>query len=212
MTVMSSSKAPTRTDEQRLWTLGHEYVAGIDEVGRGCLAGPLTVAAVVLPPTCDLTGVRDSKLLSATQRQQMAVAIKRWAVAIGIGWVASHEIDELGLTLAQRRAGERALAQINLPYTAIILDGWHNYLGDRVAVATVVKGDQTCLAVSAAAVIAKVARDSYMALLHQRLPGYGFVRHKGYGSPEHLKALQALGPSVYHRYSYQPVADLTSVG
>jgi ribonuclease HII len=209
---MSSLVVPTRADEERLWALGHSGVAGVDEVGRGCLAGPLTVAAVILPSECDLSGVRDSKSLTPKQRQQLAVQIKRCARAVGIGWVSSWEIDELGLTAAQRRAGERALSQIKMPYTAIILDGRHNYLGDHIPVSTVIRGDQVCLAVAAAAVVAKVARDSYMELLHRQLPDYGFGRHKGYGSREHLQALQQLGPSIYHRRSYQPVADLTGVG
>lgn len=212
MAVASLTKIPTRADEQRLWALGHVHVAGIDEVGRGCLAGPLTVAAVVLPQESALHGVRDSKSLSSKQRHRIAIEIKGCALAIGIGWVSSREIDGLGLTAAQCRAGKRALARIRMPYSAIILDGKQNYLGGGVPVTTVIRGDQTCLAVSAAAIIAKVARDSYMELLHRQLPGYGFASHKGYGSSEHLQALQDLGSSAYHRRSFQPVAALTRVG
>jgi ribonuclease HII len=204
--------APTREHEAALWAAGHGYVVGLDEVGRGCLAGPLTVAAVVLPPVCDLDGVRDSKVLTPMQRLQAAAQVRRRASAIGIGWVASWEIDELGLTLAQQRAGERALGQTKAAYTAIILDGRHNYLGGTVPVTMVTRGDQSCLAVAAAAVVAKVARDRYMTLIHHQLSGYGFASHKGYGSREHIEKLRQLGPSAYHRHSYQPVADLTRVG
>ena len=195
-----------------LWANGHRYVVGMDEVGRGCLAGPLTVVATVLPVDCELPDVRDSKLLTSWQRERAAQRVKQVALAVGVGWVSSKEVDALGVTVAQRRAGERALAQISLPYTAIILDGRDNYLGDALPVTTVIRGDQVCLAVSAAAAIAKVARDRYMTLLDGHIPGYGFARHKGYGSPTHLAALQQLGPSAYHRYSYKPVADLARVG
>jgi ribonuclease HII len=203
---------PTRQDEQRLWVRGYHHVAGVDEVGRGCLAGPLTVAAVVLPHSCKLNGVRDSKLLTPQQRWRVAAEIKAAATAIGIGWASSREIDQLGLTLAQRRAGERALDQIMLPEAALILDGKHNYLGGEIAVTTIVRADQSCLVVAAASVIAKVARDRYLELLHTCLPDYGFSRHKGYGSREHLEALQRLGPTPYHRHSYQPLRMLTRVG
>lgn len=208
MTVIS---LPTRSEEEILWTRGHVHVAGIDEVGRGCLAGPLTVAAVVLPVACELTAVQDSKRLTSKQRLEAAAQVKRCALAVGIGWVSSGEVDELGLTAAQQRAAQRALAQIGLP-DAIILDGTHNYLGGAVPVQMVPKGDQTCLAVAAASVVAKVSRDRYMELLHRQLPDYGFAKHKGYGSQEHLQALQRLGASVYHRRSYQPVSNLACVG
>ncbi len=179
-------------------------MAGVDEVGRGPLAGPLTVGAVVLPEHCELPGVTDSKFLSAAQRQVAARQIRSVAQGIGIGWATSSEIDRFGLTAALRLAGKRALVQLG-GYELVVLDGKHNYLSHEPAVETCIKADQSCLAVAAASVVAKVARDSYMTLLDRLHPSYGFARNKGYGTVYHLQALVDDGPTPYHRRSWAPL-------
>jgi ribonuclease HII len=201
---------PTRRLEQSFWSQGLERLVGVDEVGRGPLAGPVTIAAVLLPIHCRLPEVRDSKMLSPSQRQAAATQIRQAALEIGIGWAASHEIDRLGLTMAMRLAGTRALAQLS-GHELVLLDGSYNYLGDDMAVSTCIKADQTCLAVAAASVIAKVARDSYMELLDQLYPKYGLAAHKGYATATHLRALRQYGPTPYHRLSWRSVREGKSV-
>ena len=195
---------PTRRLERQLWQQGFARVVGVDEVGRGPLAGPVTVAAVLLLARCKLAGVRDSKAMSAIQRLTAARAIRQTALGVGIGWASSGEIDRLGLTAATRMAAVRALS--NLPdYERIVLDGKHNYLGEDYAVTTLVKADSSCMAVAAASVVAKVARDRYMELIDQLHPQYRLAANKGYGSVAHLAALERYGPTPYHRHSYAPV-------
>jgi len=195
---------PTRRMERKFWAQGLRRVAGVDEVGRGPLAGPVTVAAVILPTRCRLAGVADSKALSATQRWAAAGRIRAVAEAIGIGWSTSSEIDQLGLTAAMKLAGTRALQQLG-GHELILLDGSHNYFGDGYAVSTGVKADQNCLAVAAASVVAKVARDNYMMLADRLHPQYHFGSNKGYGTAAHLQALAEYGATSYHRRSWGPV-------
>ena len=201
---------PTRRLERSLWSQGFTRVVGVDEAGRGPLAGPVTVAAVLLPADCALPGVRDSKLVAEVQRREVARQIRQRALAIGVGWAGSPEIDGLGLTAATRLAGVRALAQLG-EYEVVVLDGKHNYLGAGYHVHTCVKADQSCLAVAAASIIAKVARDAYMELVDRRYPQYRFAAHKGYGTAAHLQALRQYGPTPYHRRSYAPVRQATDV-
>lgn len=183
---------------------GYPLVAGIDEVGRGCWAGPVVAAAVLLPDGCRLPGVHDSKLLSPGQRAAAARLIKRRAVAIGIGWVSVAEIDAQGLTWAVQQSGLRALYDLRHPYHAILLDGNHNYLRDLFVSQTIIKGDQLSLQIAAASVIAKVARDNYMTYQHKLYPEYDFASNKGYGTPRHAVAVrQALSP--LHRRLFKPV-------
>lgn len=178
---------------------------GVDEAGRGPLAGPVTVAAVALPDGCKLPGVRDSKLMTPRQRRVAAREIRQQAIAIGIGWASSAAIDELGLTLTLQLAGQRALRHI---YTdTILLDGNHNYLADPRAT-TIIGGDRNHLCIAAASIIAKTARDAYMERLALVYPHYGFGGHKGYGTPAHLLALKTFGPTPYHRLSWAPMAAL----
>lgn len=198
---------PTREVERRWWALGKKLVAGIDEVGRGPAAGPVTVGAVILPDNCGLVDVADSKLLSATQRWRLAAAIRRVAVAVGLGWASAEEIDQIGIVPALTLASKRALADLRPGPDVIILDGNHNYLGDRYHVDTVVKADQSCLCAAAASVVAKVARDNYMELLAAKHPQYGLESNKGYLSAVHLEALRIHGPSPAHRHSWKGVGS-----
>src|SRR5680860_325911 len=196
--------APTLRFERRCWKAGEKLVCGIDEVGRGAWAGPATVAAVIPAPQ-HLRGVRDSKMLSRSQRERAATDIRSWAVAIGIGHADHDECDGLGMTAALRQAGLRALAQLEDQGYApdrVILDGNHDYLrlGDRVT--TIVKGDATSLAVAAASVVAKVTRDRMMVAEAEHFPAYGFESNVGYPAPVHRAALAAHGPTSIHRRSW----------
>ncbi len=158
------SAPPTLRIERRCWDAGERVVVGIDEVGRGAWAGPVTVAAVVPGPT-HLRGVRDSKQLTREQREVAATKVRRWALAFAIGHASHEECDELGMTAAQRAAGRRCLAQLaaqGFVADRIILDGSFDYLGLGAKVTTVVKGDTKCLSVAAASCLAKVVRDHHM--------------------------------------------------
>lgn len=182
---------------------------GIDEVGRGCLAGPVVAGAVVLPARFHTKRgkliLRDSKLLSRAQREAWDGYIRRRALAIGLGWVWPEEIDRLGLTAAVRLAMHQALAAISCEYDEIIIDGNINYCADHAKARAIIKADNSVPAVSAAAIVAKVARDRYMAEIAQKYPGYGFEHHVGYGTRDHLAGLRSLGVSEIHRRSYEPV-------
>ena len=186
-------------------------IVGIDEVGRGAWAGPVTAAAVILPPRLRLPGLADSKLLSPAAREMLNRVIRRKAIAIGIGWVSSEELDANGLTWAVRQSGLRALANMNLAESdyIVILDGKHNYLKDTHHSEAIVKADGTIMPVAAASVIAKVARDHYMVSLSRHIKGYGFESHKGYGTAMHQASLAALDVSSIHRRSFAPI-DLLS--
>lgn len=191
-------------------------ILGIDEVGRGCWAGPLVAGAVVLPDTYDLndTGVllRDSKKLSLSQRERSAAWIRAHALAVGVGWVEPAEIDEIGLTRAVGLAMERAVAGITVDFTELVVDGNYNYFASDSRAKAVVKADNLVPAVSAASIIAKVARDTYMMNLDERYKLYGFEKHVGYGTTAHRDALKELGVSDLHRRSYKPIAALCSPG
>ena len=179
-------------------------LVGIDEVGRGCWAGPLVAGAILLGDP--IAGLRDSKQLTRLRREQLDKQIREKAVAYGLGWVSAQEIDEFGLTAAVRLAYKRALAAINAPFTDILIDGSYNFLADDPRATTLVKADATVPAVSAASIIAKVARDAFMREAAVRYPAYGFERHVGYGTALHQEALQKHGSCILHRQSFRPVA------
>ncbi len=185
-----------------------EGIIGVDEVGRGCLAGPLVVGAVRL--TEPIPGLKDSKLLSPKKRNYFNELIIATADFVGLGWVSAQEIDKLGLSKALSLAGERALSGLKTGYTTIVLDGSHNYLNQFDRVETVIKADLTIAAVSAASIVAKVARDKYMIELAQSIKGYGFERNVGYGSAEHLQAINKLGVCNQHRRSFEPIKSMTA--
>ncbi|MDF2461391.1 MAG: Ribonuclease [Candidatus Saccharibacteria bacterium] len=204
-------KAPSHRHAAALIKAGYPLVAGIDEVGRGCWAGPVVAAAVILRPgTRKLVGVNDSKLLTHARRLQMARLIKQHALAVGIGWVHSADIDANGLTWAVRQSGLRALDHMQHPYHAVLLDGNHNYLREHCYSQTIIKGDQLSISIAAASIVAKVARDQYMELQHRLYPDYDFASNKGYGTPRHAEAVrQTLTP--LHRRLFKPV-QLASQG
>jgi ribonuclease HII len=196
--------APTHRHARALVKAGYTVVAGVDEVGRGCWAGPVVAAAVILPPRPQLAGVTDSKLLTAKRRVELARLIKRRAIAVGIGWVSAADIDAHGLTWAVRQSGLRALEHMGAPYDAVLLDGNHNYLREHCYAQTIIKGDQLSFSIAAASVVAKVARDTYMERLHRLYPEYDFANNKGYGTPRHAAAVrERLSPE--HRRLWKPV-------
>jgi ribonuclease HII len=179
---------------------------GIDEVGRGCWAGPLVASAVVLAEP--ITGLKDSKKLSKKQREALTILIKEQALAIGPGWVEAALIDEIGITAAVKLAMERALAQITIAYDEVIIDGHLNFLPENPKTRAVIKADDTEPSVSAASIVAKVARDNYMADITKDYPDYGFEQHVGYGTALHIERLKLHGVSDLHRRSYKPIKAL----
>jgi ribonuclease HII len=182
-------------------------IVGIDEVGRGCWAGPLVAAAVVLPGPIE--GLRDSKKLSKKQREALAGIIQVQALAIGVGWVWPEAIDSGGISISVKNAMEQALQGIKVPYDEVIIDGNSNYLRHLPKTRALIKADDLEPAASAASIIAKVARDAYMADTAASLyPEYGFEKHVGYGTAAHIAALHAYGVTAIHRRSYKPIRQL----
>jgi ribonuclease HII len=201
---------PTLRLERRCWKAGERVVVGIDEVGRGAWAGPVTVGAVVPAPE-HLRGIRDSKELTRPERERAASSVRDWAVAVGVGHASHLECDELGMTAALRIAANRALGQLaaqGYEPDRVILDGNHDYLrlGDRCT--TVIKGDASVLAVAAASCVAKVTRDALMRDEADHFPPYGFESNVGYPAPVHKHALRGYGPSTIHRRSWIFMEDL----
>jgi ribonuclease HII len=187
----------------------NKIILGIDEVGRGPWAGPMVVGACVLGDA-EIDGLDDSKKLSAKKREKLALEIKEKATAVATGWVTSNEIDELGLSDALKLAARRALTKINCAYDQIIIDGTIKLIDDP-RVTTLPKADSLIKAVSAASIVAKVARDMYMTKLGEKYPQYGFEKHMGYGTKLHSDALKKFGPCPEHRASFRPVAEVASL-
>jgi ribonuclease HII len=205
---MGQGLEPSLAYEELLWRLGYCRVAGVDEVGRGALAGPLVAAAVILPPTPriadQLAGVRDSKLLSPQARRALDQRIRAVALSVGLAVVPAALVDAAGLAAAGRLALCRAVAALDCAPDFVLVDGFR-LLGSTIPHLALVRGDARCLSVAAASVVAKVARDRWMCALHARYPHYGFDRHKGYGTLIHRAALAALGPCPEHRRTYEPL-------
>jgi len=182
--------------------------AGVDEAGRGPLAGPVVVAAVILDPARRIRGLADSKILTAARRETLDTRIRERAIAFSVIAVEVAEIDRVNIFQATMLGMARALAALTpLPALALI-DGNHVPKNIQCSTRAIVNGDALEPAISAASILAKVARDRIMCELHARYPGYGFARHKGYSTPEHFAALQRLGPCCEHRTSFAPVRQL----
>lgn len=177
---------------------------GIDEVGRGCWAGPLVAGAVALRQP--IAGLNDSKQLTKRQRQTLSDVILQQAAAVGLGWVSANELDSIGLTQAVRLAMQRALHQIEIVYDEIIIDGSYNFLEEVPSVRTLVHADALIPEVSAASIVAKVARDFWMCTqAAATYPEYGFDKHVGYGTKLHRDMLAQYGVCELHRQSYRPI-------
>ena len=198
-----ASAAPNRSIAKELWSLGHEVVVGIDEVGRGAWAGPLMVGAAVLPRDRRVNGVRDSKMLSETNRERLFDRIADWCDAWSVGEASQEECDRLGMSEAQRLAARRAVAALGVSADAAVVDGKWNFLEGCVRqVEMRVKADRVCLSVAAASILAKVTRDRIMREAAVDFPQWHFDTNKGYPCPLHKTALQGYGPSAIHRRSW----------
>jgi ribonuclease HII len=209
---------------------GHRLLVGMDEVGRGALAGPVSVGAVAIDESCRSApqGVKDSKLLTQPARERLVPRIERWALAWGVGHAWPDEIDAIGIMAALRLAGQRAMAQVALAPDLVVLDGNHDWLSDparegllafadptaspQVPVRTMIKADLKCSSVAAASVLAKVTRDTHMITIAPEYPAYSWELNKGYAAPEHQEALRILGPCAYHRRSWNITGNTDRVG
>ena len=203
-----SGRRPTFEREIVLWNAGRRIVAGIDEAGRGPLAGPVVAAAVVFPAgTKSIRGLRDSKLLTPVKRERLARVVRARALAIGVGAASVREIDRLNIRRATILAMQRALARLGLAPSGVLVDGLFLPELGRPHEA-IVDGDVYCQSIAAASVVAKTVRDHLMRRLAVRYPSYAWCDNKGYGTPEHLDAMLLHGPTRHHRQSFEPVAQL----
>lgn len=205
-----TSAPPTLTEEMRLWQAGYSHVAGLDEAGRGALAGPVVAAAVIVSPHAAQTGVwaavTDSKLLSAAERTMLEAEIQAAALAWGIGVVGATQIDSIGIAAATRQAMMAAVAALSVPADYLLID-WVRLPHCPVPQESYTKADQRIVSVAAASILAKVYRDRLLTALDEAYPAYGFARHKGYGTAAHLAALEQQGPCLEHRHSFAPIAS-----
>lgn len=181
--------------------------AGVDEVGRGPLAGPVVAAAVVLSPTHAIAGLRDSKKLSAQRRIELAWQIRRHSQAFAIAYASVTEIDSLNILNASLLAMRRAVERLRVSPTHVLVDGGHvpELTDSRIEMRAIVGGDDSVPEISAASILAKVCRDRLLRRLDRRFPVYGFARHKGYPTAAHMRALSEHGPCAIHRRSFAPV-------
>lgn len=196
--------------ERRLVAEGWALVAGVDEAGRGPLAGPVVAAAVLLPLGIELPDLHDSKRLSETVRERLYQRVTREAVSWAVARVEPDEIDRINILCATHLAMANALAQLDPGPHGALVDGLP-VKGLPCPHRAVVKGDALCMSIAAASILAKVSRDRWMVELDAQYPGYGFARNKGYGSERHRKALRELGPTPCHRRSFRPVAEAHAV-
>jgi ribonuclease HII len=194
-----------------LLSQGYCFIAGLDEAGRGCLAGPVVAAAVILPLEGDylalFAGVRDSKQLLPQARESLYQVIMQHAVAVSVGVGSVALIDERNILQATKYAMKAAIAQLPIPPQALLLDAL-TLSGIALPQRSIIKGDASCLSIAAASIIAKVTRDRLMLQLHELYPAYGFAQHKGYCTEAHLAALREHGVCPIHRRTFAPVRDL----
>jgi ribonuclease HII len=194
-------RGPNLSVEKALWADGDEVVVGMDEVGRGAWAGPLSIGAVVLPKGRRVYGVRDSKQLTEARREALFDRVGEWCDAWAVGHASHEECDELGMSDAQRLAARRALDALGVEPDRVLIDGTWDFVGGG-RTRTIVKGDATCLSISAASILAKVTRDRMMRAEADSYPGYDFDRNKGYPCPRHKLALKGYGPTAIHRRTW----------
>lgn len=197
---------PDLTFETEIWNAGKERVAGIDEAGRGALAGPVVAAVIIFPVDINLcsklSGVRDSKMMTPHSREKWVERIIEAALDFGIGFATNEEIDSIGIVPATHLAIQRSLGQMKVTPEHLLTD--YLFLEQiNVSQTPLIKGDARCLSIAAASVLAKTARDAYMRKMEVEYPGYSFGQHKGYGTLAHRCALRQLGPSPIHRLSFQ---------
>lgn len=192
-------QAPGLSVERELWVDDSTIVVGVDEVGRGAWAGPLSVGAAVVPKDKRVYKIRDSKMLTETERETMFERVADWCQAWSVGHATFEECDELGMSEAQRLAARRAIAGLGVTPHHVLVDGNWDFVGGA---RKIVRGDRTSLSIAAASMLAKVTRDRMMRSVAQNYPGYNFEGNKGYPCPTHKAHLQAMGPSAIHRRSW----------
>jgi ribonuclease HII len=194
-------KPPNLSVERRLWSDGHRFVVGVDEVGRGAWAGPLSVGAAIVPRDRRVYKVRDSKMLTEPEREAMFERVAEWCERWAVGHATQQECDELGMSDAQKLAARRAIDQLGVEPDHVLIDGNWDFVG-RGSIERIVRGDATSLSISAASILAKVTRDRMMREAAAHYPYYLFEYNKGYPGPRHKAALQHYGPSAIHRRSW----------
>jgi ribonuclease HII len=200
---------PTDEFELEARRRGYRRIAGLDEAGRGPLAGPVVAAAVILPTRCRLVGIDDSKQISESERARLYEVIVRRARAVAVGIATEQEIDRVNILEATRLAMRRALASLTLPADYLLIDAVtlsHLTIPSR----SIIKGDMLSISIAAASIVAKVTRDHMMVRYHHVYPDYNFLSHKGYGTEEHLQRLAQHGPCAIHRRTFAPVAQILS--
>ena len=205
------ASAPSLQVERRLWAEGHEVVVGMDEVGRGAWAGPLTLGAAVVPHDRRVNKIRDSKMLTEREREALFDRVADWCVAWSVGHASPQECDELGMSEAQRLAAQRALADLGVPADRVLLDGKWDFVGAGTS-ELLVKGDARCLSIAAASILAKVTRDRIMREEAEHHTLWSFEENKGYPCPRHKVALRGVGPSAIHRRSWVFMDHLSWTG
>jgi ribonuclease HII len=193
--------------EIALWTQGYTLIAGIDEAGRGALAGPVVAAAVALPPRTAIQHVDDSKRLTRAERETLFQQIRQVAVGIGVGYVEAAVIDRVNIRQGTLLAMQAAIQNMPCPPDFLLIDGRDQAPAPQPQ-RTIVRGDQTVGSIAAASIVAKVTRDRLMESLDRRFPDYGFAQHKGYGTVVHLRAIQRFGPCAIHRRSFRGVMPM----
>lgn len=205
----SSKPVPSYKEEESLLNQGFSFIAGLDEVGRGPIAGPVLAAALILPsrPTGEWVNmIRDSKALTQKQRERVMPHLLSEAVAVETGACSSQEIDQIGIALATRLAMQRAVKLLRVRPDFLLLDAFP-VPEIEIPQKAIIKGDALCLSIAAASIVAKVARDQIMIEYDAKYPGYGFSDHKGYPTVKHLNNLKTLGPLLIHRYTFSPVTE-----
>lgn len=194
--------------ELKYYKEGYNVIVGVDEAGRGPIAGPVVAAAVILPKTYYNESINDSKSLSDALRRELFEEINKYAIAVGIGVIEAPQIDELNIYVATQKAMGIALENLKKTYDLVLSDAMP-LLNESARVEAIIKGDENVLSIAAASIIAKVTRDNLMEQLHETYPDYGFNKHKGYATKKHIEALRKHGPlKGIHRYTYEPVKSL----
>lgn len=204
---MTSLIIPTWDQEYCLIDNGYSLIAGIDEVGRGPLAGPVVAAAVILDPKDNLDwyeDLRDSKAISPTERIRLSNLIAKSAKGIGLGWSWPEEIDAAGISLSVQKAMLRAITNLPTEPDHLLIDAIALH-ESKIPFKSIIKGDSLCRSIAAASIVAKVARDQHMVQAESSYPGYGFAQHKGYGTKQHFDRLTQIGPCDIHRRSFAPI-------
>lgn len=194
--------------ERKLARQGFRLIAGVDEVGRGPLAGPIVAAAVILPQNFSLPGLNDSKKLTPKSRERLFAEIKRAALGVGIAAVSHRLIDRLNIGRANLLVMKMAVEKLTIAPEYLLIDGGRNRLALPIAQLCISGGDGKCASIAAASIMAKVTRDRLMIKYHEKFPLYGFAQHKGYGTKDHLRKLARYGPCSLHRRSFFPVSEM----